>query len=56
MEELKAIVEALIFASPEPLTLKALYKVLASEPKEDVKQALDALKIDYEQPGGLQLI
>ena len=56
MEELKAIVEALIFASPEPLTLKALYKVLASEPKEDVKQALEALKIDYEQPGGLQLI
>jgi segregation and condensation protein B len=56
MEELKAIIEALIFASPEPLTLKALCKVLASEPKEDVLQALDALKLDYEQPGGLQLI
>ena len=55
-DELKAIVEALIFASPEPLTLKALYKVLSSEPKEDVELALEALKLDYEQPGGLQLI
>ncbi len=55
-EELKAIVEALIFASPEPLTLKALCKVLASEPKEDVQQALEALKLDYERPHGLQLI
>src|ERR1051326_9528800 len=35
--ELKAIVEALIFASPEPLTLKAMCKLLDSEPKEDVR-------------------
>ena len=33
---LKAIVEALIFASPEPLTPKTLCKLLAEEPKEDV--------------------
>jgi len=55
-DELKAIVEALIFASPEPLTLRALNKVLSSEPKEDVQRALEALKLDYEQPRGLQLI
>jgi segregation and condensation protein B len=54
--ELKAIVEALIFASPEPLTPKAIYKLLDSEPKEDVKAALDALKKDYDRPGGLQLV
>jgi segregation and condensation protein B len=54
--ELKAIVEALIFASPDPLTPKALYKLLESEPKEDVQVALDALKADYERPGGLQLV
>ena len=54
--ELKAIVEALIFASPDPLTPKALYKLLDSEPKEDVKAALDALKKDYDRPGGLQLV
>ena len=54
--ELKAIVEALIFASPEPLTPKALFKLLDNEPKEDVQAALDALKRDYERPGGLQLV
>jgi segregation and condensation protein B len=30
--------------------------VLASEPKEDVQRALKALTLDYERPGGLQLI
>src|SRR5437899_8572406 len=54
--ELKAILEALIFASPEPLTLKATYKLLDSEPKEDVQAALAELKRDYERPGGLQLV
>jgi segregation and condensation protein B len=54
--ELKAIVEAMIFASPEPLTPKALTKLLDNEPKEDVLAALDELKTDYERPGGLQLV
>ena len=54
--ELKAILEALIFASPEPLTPKAMYKLLESEPKEDVQAALQALKQDYDRPGGLQLV
>jgi segregation and condensation protein B len=54
--ELKAILEALIFASPEPLTPKALYKLLDTEPKEDVLAALAALKDDYNRPGGLQLV
>jgi segregation and condensation protein B len=54
--ELKAIVEALIFASPEPLTRKAIDKLLASEPEEDVDEAIAELKRDYERPGGLQLV
>jgi len=54
--ELKAIVEALIFASPEPLTPKAMFKLLAAEPKEDVEAALAALKQEYEARGGLQLV
>jgi segregation and condensation protein B len=54
--ELKAILEALIFASPEPLTPKAMYKLLAAELKEDVRAALDELKRDYDRPGGLQLV
>ena len=54
--ELKAILEAMIFASPEPLTPKAMYKILDTEPKEDVQAALKELKDDYERPGGLQLV
>jgi segregation and condensation protein B len=54
--ELKAILEALIFASPDPLTPKAIYKLLDNEPKEDVQAALVELKQDYERPGGLQLV
>jgi hypothetical protein len=41
--ELKAIVEALIFASPDPLTPKVLFKILAEEPKEDITAAVAAL-------------
>jgi len=54
--ELKAILEALIFASPEPLTPKAIYKLLDTEPKEDVAAALAELKRDYERAGGLQMV
>jgi len=54
--ELKAIIEALIFASPEPLTPKQMYKLLDTEPKEDVQAALAELKRDYERAGGLQLV
>jgi segregation and condensation protein B len=54
--ELKAIVEALVFASPDPLTPKMLLKLLASEPKEDVLAAVQALKADYEDRPGLQWV
>lgn len=55
-DHLKPIVEALIFASPEPLTPKELYKLLDGEPREDVDAALAALRTDYERPGGLQIV
>src|SRR6267378_3849878 len=55
-DELKPVIEALIFASPDPLTPKMLFKLLESEPREDVEAALEALKRDYERPGGLQLV
>lgn len=54
--EVKAVVEALIFASPEPITPKMLFKLLADEPKEDVAAAVAALKADYENRPGLQLV
>jgi segregation and condensation protein B len=56
MSELKAIVEALIFASPEPVTLKTLAKLLDTEPKEEIVAAIEALKEDYQRPGGLTLV
>jgi len=55
-DDLKPIIEALIFASPEPITPKVLFKLLASEPTEDVEAALAALKADYARPGGLQMV
>ena len=55
-DELKPIVEALIFASPDPLTPKALHKLLDGEPTEDVDAAIESLKREYERPGGLQLV
>jgi len=54
--ELKAIIEALVFASPEPLTPKALFKLLDSEPREDVERALVSLKADYRPERGLQIV
>ena len=56
MSDLKPIVEALIFASPEPLTPRTLYKLLEGEPREEVDAALAALRADYDKPGGLQLV
>jgi segregation and condensation protein B len=54
--ELKAILEALIFASPEPLTPKAIFKLLDTEPKEDIQAAIAELKKDYDRLGGLQFV
>jgi len=54
--EVKAVVEALIFASPEPMTPKMLYRLLAEEPREDVLKAVEALKADYENRPGLQMV
>ena len=55
-DDLKPIIEALIFASPDPIMPKTLFTLLDSEPREDVEQALEALKQDYDRPGGLQMV
>jgi segregation and condensation protein B len=56
-DELKAVIEALVYASPDPLTEKTLVKVLESEPREDVLSCLDALRRDYAgEHGGLHLV
>jgi segregation and condensation protein B len=63
MSDLKAIIEALIFASPEPVTVKALTKLLDTETtgtkaevKDEIVAAIEALKRDYDRPGGLQIV
>jgi segregation and condensation protein B len=53
--QLKAIIEALVFASPEPLTPKVLFKLLSDEPREDVLAAVRELQADYQGRGGLHL-
>jgi segregation and condensation protein B len=54
--ELKAIVEALVFASPEPLTPRTLYRILSDEPKEDVSAALNELMSEYGARPGLHMV
>lgn len=54
--EVRAIVEALVFAAPEPLTPRLLHRILADEPKEEVAAALEALRREYEDRPGLQMV
>ena len=54
--ELRAVVEALIFASPEPITPKTLYKLLAGDSKEAVSAAVNELRADYVNRPGLQFV
>jgi segregation and condensation protein B len=56
MSDLKPIIEAMIFAAPEPVTVKTLVKLLDGESREAIVQAIDALKQDYDRPGGLQIV
>ncbi len=56
LRELKAIVEALIFASPEPVTLATLVKLLDDEPSEHIEEALAAVRQDWQREGGLELV
>jgi segregation and condensation protein B len=54
--EVKAVVEALVFASPEPITPKMLYKVLSAERKEEVSDAINELRAEYQNRPGLQWV
>jgi segregation and condensation protein B len=60
-QALKPIIEALIFASPEPLTIKEMVSLLAAEAsKAEIEAAVALLRHDYERPdgghAGLQLV
>ena len=54
---LRAIIESLVFASPDPVTLKMLVKILDGEPEEHIEEALrDLCQLWQERAGGLQLV
>lgn len=50
-ETLKALIEAIIYVAPEPVSLDTLVKSLDGEERERVKAALNELVADYERPG-----
>jgi segregation and condensation protein B len=55
--EVRAVLEALIFASPQPITAREITNVLQGVPKEAWQAALEELKAEYARDGrGLQLV
>jgi segregation and condensation protein B len=55
--QVRAVVEALVFASPQPLTAKEIGRVLGGVPKESWQRALEELRADYARDErGLQLV
>ena len=55
-DDLKPILEALIFASPDPLTPETMVELLDGTPREDIEPALAALQAEYEERAGLQMV
>jgi segregation and condensation protein B len=56
-EEVRAVLEALIFASPQPLTPREIGNVLEGVPKEAWQAAVGEIRADYARDGrGLQLV
>lgn len=57
MRELKAILEAVLFVSPEPVPVARLMAIVGTVSKAEVVQALDILAHDLDQEGrGIQLV
>ena len=50
-EEVRAILEALIFASPQPITARDISKVLAGVERERWQPALEELRAEYSRDG-----
>ena len=56
IEELKPIIESLIFVSEDPISLKQLAAILEGESVEDIEAACQSLMGEYgERRGGLEL-
>src|SRR5262245_41808705 len=56
-QEVRAVLEALVFASPQPLTPREITQVVGGVPKDVWRAALDEIRADYARDGrGLQLV
>ena len=56
-QEVRAILEALIFASPQPIGPREIGRVLGGAPQEEWLPALEEIRADYaRQARGLQLV
>jgi segregation and condensation protein B len=56
-QQIRAVLEALVFASPQPITPKEIARVLQGVAREDWQRELDGLKSDYARDErGLQLV
>lgn len=56
MENVKAVIEALIFASDAPLALEKICIILSNVEKTEIKEAFEKLVMEYnERQGGLYL-
>jgi len=50
-ETLKALIEAIIYVAPEPVSLDAIVKVLEGEERDRVRAQIELLIQEYSQPG-----
>jgi segregation and condensation protein B len=56
MENIKAVIEALIFASDTPLALEKIFIILSGVEKQEIKEALENLLLEYnERQAGIYL-
>ena len=52
IDELKPIIEALIYVSEEPITLKQLAAILEGESADDIQAAVEQLSAEFNSRGG----
>jgi segregation and condensation protein B len=52
VDELKPIIEALIYVSEEPITLKQLAAILEGESADDIQAAVEQLSAEFNSRGG----
>ena len=49
MEELRRLIEALLFASPDPLTVQRIKAIVPGTENEDIVESIEELRRDYER-------